>query len=186
MFLSAILAASGRSDLRTSARSHSGGRSRDECRTTPDRKGSGWPDVSADADRAGRHLRRARGARADRRARQVSVPTAQYVDAAVTDLRFTHLTTNDGLSQGYVVDILQDRRGFMWFATRDGLNRYDGYTFVVYKHNPNDPGSLSSNFLQDLMEDDHGYLWIATNTGVNQIRPYNRTLYPLPSRPQQP
>jgi len=68
----------------------------------------------------------------------------------VTDLKFTHLTTNDGLSQGYVVDILQDRRGFMWFATRDGLNRYDGYSFVVYKHDPNDPGSLSSNFLQDL------------------------------------
>ena len=95
--------------------------------------------------------------------------TAQDVDAAGTDLRFTHLTTNDGLSQGYVVDILQDRRGFMWFATRDGLNRYDGYTFVVYKHDPNDPASLNSNFLQDLMEDDHGDLWVATNTGVNRF-----------------
>jgi ligand-binding sensor domain-containing protein len=87
------------------------------------------------------------------------------------DLKFTHLTTNEGLSQGYVVDILQDRRGFMWFATRDGLNRYDGYTFVVYKHDPKDPGSLSSNFLQDLMEDDKGYLWVATNTGVNRFDP---------------
>ena len=87
------------------------------------------------------------------------------------DLKFTHLTTKDGLSQGYVVDILQDRRGFMWFATRDGLNRYDGYTFVVYKHDPNDPGSLSSSFIQDLMEDDHGYLWVATNNGVNRFDP---------------
>ncbi len=87
------------------------------------------------------------------------------------DLKFTHLTTNDGLSQGYVVAILQDRRGFMWFATRDGLNRYDGNAFVVYKNNPNDPDSLSSNFIQDLMEDDHGYLWIATNTGVNKFDP---------------
>ena len=59
----------------------------------------------------------------------------------------------------------------MWFATRDGLNRYDGNAFVVYKNNPNDSGSLSSNFLQDLMQDDHGYLWIATNTGVNKFDP---------------
>ena len=73
------------------------------------------------------------------------------------DLKFTHLTTNDGLSQSTVTEILQDRRGFMWFATRDGLNRYDGNNFVVYKHNPNDPWSLSSNFILDLMEDDQGY-----------------------------
>ena len=112
--------------------------------------------------------------------------TAQHVDAAATDLRFTHLTTNDGLSQGYVVDILQDRRGFMWFATRDGLNRYDGYTFVVYKHDPNDPGSLNSNFLQDLMEDDHGNLWVATNTGVNRFDLTTERCTPIPSRPQQP
>ena len=96
---------------------------------------------------------------------------AQGGPVVVRDLKFTHLTTNDGLSQGYVVAILQDRRGFMWFATRDGLNRYDGNAFVVYKNNPNDSGSLSSNFLQDLMQDDHGYLWIATNTRGEQIRP---------------
>jgi len=92
-------------------------------------------------------------------------------DVEVRDLKFTHLTTNDGLSQGYVTAILQDRRGFMWFATRDGLNRYDGDAFVVYKNNPNDPRSLSSNFIQDLMEDDHGFLWLATNTGVDKFDP---------------
>ena len=69
------------------------------------------------------------------------------------------------------MDILQDRRGFMWFATRDGLNRYDGYTFVVLEHDPTDPGSLSSSFIQDLMEDDQGYLWVATNNGVNRFDP---------------
>lgn len=95
----------------------------------------------------------------------------QQGDVPVVNLRFTHLTTNDGLSQGYVADILQDRRGFMWFATRDGLNRYDGYDFVVYKHDPNDAGSLNSNFLQDLMEDDQGHLWVATNTGVSRFDP---------------
>src|ERR1700751_2625949 len=92
--------------------------------------------------------------------------------APVRDLKFTHLTTNDGLSQSNVTAILQDRRGFMWFATRDGLNRYDGNAFVVYKHNPNDPDSLSANFIQDLMEDDQGYLWIATLTGgINRFDP---------------
>jgi ligand-binding sensor domain-containing protein/signal transduction histidine kinase len=96
---------------------------------------------------------------------------SQSGHSVVSELRFTHLTTNDGLSQGYVTAILQDRRGFMWFATRDGLNRYDGNSFVVYKNNPNDPGSLSSNFIQDLIEDDRGYLWIATNTGVNKFDP---------------
>ena len=92
--------------------------------------------------------------------------------ARVRDLRFTHLTTNDGLSQSNVKAILQDRRGFMWFATQDGLDRYDGNTFVVYKHNPNDPGSLSANLIMDLIEDDQGYLWIATYTGgVNKFDP---------------
>jgi len=92
--------------------------------------------------------------------------------ASVRGLKFTHLTTNDGLSQSYVAEILQDRRGFMWFATRDGLNRYDGNSFVVYKHNPNDPGSLSANYIWDLMEDDHGCLWIATDSGgVNKFDP---------------
>jgi ligand-binding sensor domain-containing protein/signal transduction histidine kinase len=98
-------------------------------------------------------------------------PDAHGGDARVRDLKFTHLTTKDGLSQGYVVAILQDHRGFMWFATRDGLNRYDGNAFVVYKNNPNDSGTLNSNFIQDLMEDDHGHLWIATNTGVNKFDP---------------
>jgi ligand-binding sensor domain-containing protein/signal transduction histidine kinase len=88
------------------------------------------------------------------------------------DLSFTHLTTNDGLSQSNVKAILQDRRGLMWLATQDGLDRYDGNTFVVYKHNPSDPGSLSSNFIMDFVEDDQGYLWIATYTGgVNRFDP---------------
>jgi len=106
-----------------------------------------------------------------------SRPAGRFGDprghALVADLKFTHLTTNDGLSQGYVTAILQDRRGFMWFATRDGLNRYDGNAFLVYKHNPTDPGSLSSNFIEDLVEDDHGYLWISTNNGVNKFDPIN-------------
>ena len=89
-----------------------------------------------------------------------------------TDLRFGHLTTNDGLSQSAVTAILQDRQGFMWFATREGLNRYDGNAFVVYKNKADDPESLSANRIEDLIEDDQGYLWIATYTGgVNKFDP---------------
>src|SRR6478672_414429 len=116
--------------------------------------------------------------RGDRKARTESIAShvqtvdAQVDHAGVRDVRFTHLTTNDGLSQSNVKAILQDRRGFMWFATQDGLDRYDGNTFVVYKHNPKDPDSLSANLVTDLIEDDRGYLWIATYTGgVNKFDP---------------
>ena len=70
-----------------------------------------------------------------------------------------------------VVSILQDHRGFMWFGTGDGLNRYDGNSFVAYKNNPSDPGSLSANFIRDLVEDDRGALWLAVYPGVNKFDP---------------
>ena len=63
------------------------------------------------------------------------------ISSASPPLRFTHLTTDNGLSQNRINAILQDRQGFMWFGTEDGLNRYDGNTFVVFKHNPDDPAS---------------------------------------------
>jgi signal transduction histidine kinase/ligand-binding sensor domain-containing protein len=93
-------------------------------------------------------------------------------DGLARDLRFSHLTTSDGLSQSNVKAILQDRTGFMWFATQDGLDRYDGNTFVVYKHSPKDANSISANLITDLLEDDQGYLWVATYTGgVNKFDP---------------
>ncbi len=111
----------------------------------------------------------------------------QGVHAPARDLRFAHLTTSDGLSQSNVKAILQDHRGFMWFATQDGLDRYDGNSFVVYKHNPHDLDSLSANHVTDLIEDDQGYLWILhLHRRGEQIRSQNRTLYTLPPRPQQP
>jgi hypothetical protein len=88
-----------------------------------------------------------------------------------SSLGFTHLTTKDGLSHNAVVDIVQGRRGFMWFATGEGLSRYDGHAFVAYKHHPNDPTSISDNSIRDLMEDDQGYLWVAAYPGVNKFDP---------------
>jgi ligand-binding sensor domain-containing protein/signal transduction histidine kinase len=77
-------------------------------------------------------------------------------------IRFTHLSTEQGLSQSNVTCILQDARGFMWFGTRDGLNKYDSYGFTVYKNKADDPGSLSNNFITSIIEDKHGGLWIGT------------------------
>src|SRR4029453_18275819 len=87
------------------------------------------------------------------------------------DLKFSHLSTKNGLAQDNVVAILQDQRGFMWFATGEGLNRYDGTSFLVYKNNPSDPGSISHNFIRDVFEDDQGYLWIAAYPAINKFDP---------------
>lgn len=80
-------------------------------------------------------------------------------------VRFHHLTVTHGLSNSEVHTVLQDRRGFMWFGTRDGLNRFDGYRFIVYKPDLKRPNSVSSNVIRDIVEDAQGDLWIATESG---------------------
>ena len=85
-------------------------------------------------------------------------------------IQFNHLSLDEGLSQSVVTAILQDSAGFMWFGTQDGLNRYDGYEFKVYKNDPDDPDSLSSNFIKSMYEDQSGMLWIGTSGGgLNQF-----------------
>lgn len=85
---------------------------------------------------------------------------------------YQRLTATEGLSQGFVNDILQDRDGFMWFATKDGLNRYDGYQFKVYTHDSYDPSSIGSNAINHIFEDSKGRLWISTDN--NGISIYNK------------
>ena len=80
-------------------------------------------------------------------------------------LRFNRLSVDDGLSQSTIYCILQDSKGFMWFGTQDGLNRYDGYSFKIYRLNTEDPESLSSSYIYALHEDRHGNLWIGTSSG---------------------
>ncbi|NBC16404.1 MAG: response regulator [Bacteroidetes bacterium] len=86
-------------------------------------------------------------------------------------VRFEHLTLEDGLSQGNVYAILQDRRGFLWFGTDDGLNRYDGYTITVYKPVPFEAASLSGPRIYALHEDRAGRLWVGTDKGLNFLDP---------------
>ena len=73
---------------------------------------------------------------------------------------FTHYSTEDGLSQNTVMSILQDRRGNMWFTTWDGLNKFDGYTFKVYKAKPDNQVELVNNRVDFLYEDSLGCLWL--------------------------
>ena len=82
------------------------------------------------------------------------------------DFRFKHITSNDGLSQNAVLAITQDGDGFMWFGTKDGLNKYDGYSFAVYQNVPNDPGTIDSNYITALFTDSRGNLWVGTDHGL--------------------
>lgn len=94
------------------------------------------------------------------------------VNSKSQDFKFDHLNTSDGLSQGTVNCVYQDKRGFIWIGTNDGLNRYDAYSFRVYKTNPSDTLSISGNAIVSIAEDSASNLWIATrNNGLNY---YNR------------
>lgn len=88
-----------------------------------------------------------------------------FVPAQVSSLYFDRLTIQNGLSHNKVNCIIRDQRGFMWFGTDDGLNRYDGHNFVVFQHKPGDSTTISGNIINDILEDEQGVLWIATADG---------------------
>ena len=81
------------------------------------------------------------------------------------NFRFDRIGIEEGLSQNTVFCILQDRRGFLWFGTEYGLNRYDGYDFTVYQSDPRKPNSLSDSWITSIAEDRDGFLWIGTLNG---------------------
>ena len=83
-------------------------------------------------------------------------------------MKATRLSLEEGLSQSNVRCLLQDKNGFLWIGTQDGLNRYDGYNFKVFKNNPNDSNSLSTNMITCLLEDKKGSLWVGTLDGLNK------------------
>jgi signal transduction histidine kinase/ligand-binding sensor domain-containing protein/CheY-like chemotaxis protein len=87
---------------------------------------------------------------------------------ARTAIAFDHLSLQDGLSQSVVTAIAQDPRGFLWFGTQDGLNRFDGYEFRIFKHDFEDPHSLIDNLVTELIIDGDGTLWVGTNGGLDR------------------
>jgi ligand-binding sensor domain-containing protein/signal transduction histidine kinase len=106
----------------------------------------------------------------------VSVPQAQVVAQPVrfpvvegNGIRFTHLPGTRGLSQVRVARIIQDDRGFLWFATQAGLNRYDGYRFKVFTHDPDRPDSLSGTYVYSLLKDRSGAIWVGTDQFLDRF-----------------
>jgi ligand-binding sensor domain-containing protein/serine phosphatase RsbU (regulator of sigma subunit) len=81
-------------------------------------------------------------------------------------INFNRLGVTEGLSQSSVTVIFQDKKGFMWFGTQDGLNRYDGYNFKIFRNNPSDTTSLSENFIFSIYESRTGTLYIETQSGI--------------------
>ena len=79
---------------------------------------------------------------------------------------FTHYQVENGLSNNAVICSLQDEKGFLWFGTKDGLDRFDGYTFKVFRSDPDDSGSIGSNFIHSLYEDRNGIIWVGTEKGL--------------------
>ena len=82
-------------------------------------------------------------------------------------INFSYISINDGLSQSTVFSIAQDKLGNMWFATYDGVNKYDGYTFTVYQHDENDPNSIANDISRIVMTDSKGRVWIGTRDGLS-------------------
>jgi ligand-binding sensor domain-containing protein/signal transduction histidine kinase len=81
---------------------------------------------------------------------------------------FRHLQVENGLSNNAVICSLQDKKGFLWFGTKDGLDRFDGYSFKIFRSEPDDTGSIGSNFIHSLFEDNNGILWVGTEKGLYQ------------------
>lgn len=86
---------------------------------------------------------------------------------------FTKINNEEGLSQNTIQCMIQDKLGFIWVGTNDGLNRYNGYEFKIYKHDKKNPDSIAGNNIIDLLEDENDNIWIATSNGLSKINTIN-------------
>jgi|WetSurSiteA1Bulk_404760.scaffolds.fasta_scaffold00479_2 ligand-binding sensor domain-containing protein len=117
---------------------------------------------------------------------QMLILGSSIFSADLSKIKFEYLTVDDGLSQGIIEDIMQDSHGYMWFATRDGLNRYDGRQFTVFRNDRNDPHSLVSNWVFGIAEDRNGKIWIGTDGGLNQYDPVMDKMTRIRTNPDDP
>ncbi len=94
-----------------------------------------------------------------------NLPNTLPIDYPVSSIQFSHLTGEDGLSQSVIDCMLQDKFGYIWIGTEDGLNKYDGQNFTIFKNDPDDPNSLTHSSVTALAEAPDGTLWIGTRGG---------------------
>src|SRR5688500_3184607 len=88
---------------------------------------------------------------------------------------FRHFEVENGLSNNNVLCILQDKKGFMWFGTRDGLNRFDGYAFKIFRKDPSDPKTLGNNHINCILQDANELIWVGTQNGLYKYNPVDES-----------
>ena len=101
-------------------------------------------------------------------------------NAQLTNLKFENFGTNEGLSSSTCVELFQDREGVLWIGTNDGLNKYDGYNFEVYRPIPGDINSISNNRINTIIEDFNNNLWIGTDDGLNVLNKEKNKFFRIP------
>ena len=82
---------------------------------------------------------------------------------------FEQFTSDDGLSHDNVVNITKDKDGFLWLGTANGLNRFDGLSFKIFRNDPDKPQTIPGNYIAGTTCDKKGFLWVATNNGLCRI-----------------
>lgn len=105
----------------------------------------------------------------------ITVFTVINVSAQKLSLNLNSINSSNDISQNSIMDIHKDKFGLIWFATQDGLNKYDGFRYETFKHSENTTGTISSNYIQTIAEDKDGNLWLGTRTdGLSKYQRFNK------------
>ncbi|OFX27331.1 MAG: hypothetical protein A2041_08895 [Bacteroidetes bacterium GWA2_31_9b] len=99
----------------------------------------------------------------------LSIGNYSNVYAQKQNINIDLFTIENGMSQTSILCLLQDSKGFIWLGTQDGLNKFDGYSFKVYKNEPHDTTTISNNYIHCIFEDSQGNIWVGTNFGLNKL-----------------